>query len=328
MSSPVFDALIVGCGAIAGGYDHADPRSTDVLTHAKAYGLHDGFRAVACVEPDAQKRRAFQDRWEIPHGFAALDQVDVPFSVASCCVPTAFHAETLRALLARRPRLVWAEKPVTDDLDSAEQVVAAYDRAGISLCVNHLRRWAPGIVALKAEIAAGQWGNLQGGTGIYTKGLLNNGSHMLDLLAFLLGPVQPVACVQDVDEGRDDDTARTVIVAVDRAQIHVQGFDGRAFTVFELDLLFTGGRVTLTDAAFTVVRRPVEASAKFPGYQVLAAPSAQPAGLERAMLATLDNVHAHLTAGQDLASTGHTALAAQRLCAALSVLPAAFPRRM
>ena len=322
----MFDALIIGGGAIAGGYDHDNPASADVLTHAKAYTLHPGFRPVACVEPDETKRRAFLERWNIPHGFAALDHVNVPFDVASVCVPTALHSDILSALLPLRPRLVWAEKPITDDVATARQLVQAYHQAGIGLCVNHLRRWAAGIAALKDEIAAGNWGALQGGTGIYTKGLLNNGSHLLDLLAFLVGPLQPVARVRDVNEGRDEDPASDVIVAAGDVHVHLRGADGRAFTVFELDLLFERGRVGLTESSFTAVRRPVEASTQFPGYRMLAPAQTQPTDLGRAMLAAADNIYHHLTAGQPLASTGETALAAHRLCAQLAAMPALFPR--
>ena len=326
MSDPVFDAVIIGCGAIAGGYDAADPASDTVLTHAKAYESHAGFRLVACVDPNAEQRQAFQQRWNIPHGFDHLAAVDVPFDVASVCAITDVHADVLEQLLTRPLRAVWAEKPITSDVDSAARLVAAYEQAGIPLCVNHLRRWAPGIVALRDEIASGQWGLLQGGTGLYTKGLLNNGSHMLDVVDFLLGPVVPVAHLWDAADGRDQDKTSDVVVQVGDARLTLMGADGTHYSVFELDLLFAQGRVCLVESAFQVVRRPVVPSPQFPGYQILAPAQTQPTGLGRAMLAGLDNLYRHLTQGEALLSSGHTALAAQRACAALAGLPAAFPR--
>ena len=324
----MFNALIIGCGAIAGGYDRDKADSPDVMTHAKAYNLHPRFRPLACVEPDPAKRQAFQQRWDIPHGFATLAEVDVPFDVASVCVPTQAHADVLEALIERKPLLVFAEKPITDHLSSAQELVKAYERAGIALCVNHLRRWAPGIFALKKEIAAGTWGQLQGGTCHYTKGLLNNGSHMFDLLAYLLGPLHPVARLRDIDDGRDLDPTSDVIVAAPHdVHVHVQGSDGRNFTVFDVDLLFTGGRVSLTESSFTVTRRPVEASAQFPGYHTLAAGEPQDTGMGQAMMKALDNIYYFLSSDHDLASTGATALAAHRLCAVLDAMPAMYPRR-
>ena len=321
----MFNVLIVGCGAIAGGYD-ADPNSADILTHAKAYSLHSGFKIVACVEPDAVKRRAFQERWNVPNGFARLDLVDVPFDVVSVCVPTELHADVLRAVLERKPKLVFAEKPLTDHLGTSQELVQAYTRAGVSLCVNHLRRWAPGIAELKAEIAQGVWGDFQGGTALYTKGLLNNGSHLLDILGFLLGPLQAVAHLRDADDGRDTDPTSDVIVAAEGEHILLKSLDSRAFTVFEIDLLFTGGRVTLTESSFTILSRSVEPSAKFAGYLMLAAGHPESTRLGQAMLGAVDNIYRHLDTHDVLASDGESALDAHRLCAVLAAMPVVFPR--
>jgi predicted dehydrogenase len=321
-SEPVYDVLIVGCGAIAGGYDQADKASEDILTHAKAFTVHSGFRIVACVDPDESRRKAFQAYWGIAKGFASLDAVDVPFDVASLCTPTGLHVEGLQALADMAPKLVFAEKPVTDDLALTRTLVNAYRDKRISLCVNHLRRWAPGIAALRAEIAAGAWGRLHRGVACYTKGLLNNGSHMADMLHFLIGPLRPVAPLAAIADGRiDDPTIDALLSTVEGASIHLVAADCNDYSLFELDLLFSGGRVTLTDGAFTIVRRKVEPSPRFAGYEVLAEAIAVPSGLDRALLGAADNIHRHLFLGEALASDGQTALAAQDVCTTLAQMP-------
>lgn len=311
-------ALIVGCGAIAGGYDEASPESAQVLTHAKAYRNDPRFAIAACVEPDAARRTRFMDIWGVPAGFASLAEVNVAYDVASVCVPTRFHAETLEALLPGPARLVFAEKPLTDELERSRAIVAAYEAAGKPLAVNYLRRWAPGLARLRAEIAGGGWGTFQKGSAWYTKGLLNNASHFLDLLAFLLGPLAPVAALGRVADGRDDDPTLDVVVAAPGGgPIHLLGADMNAFSVFEADLLFSGGRIGLTDSAFQIIRRPVEDSPRFAGYRTLAAGAPEDSGLGRAIPEALDNIARHLSEGVPLAGDGRSALAAQDLCARL-----------
>ncbi|EME68425.1 dehydrogenase [Paramagnetospirillum caucaseum] len=319
-------AIIIGCGAIAGGYDEADPGSEQVLTHAKAYRRHPGFEIAACVEPDAARRAAFMAHWGIPAGFAALAEVNVPYDVASVCVPTRCHAETLEALLPGPARLVFAEKPLTDDVARSRAVVEAYERAGKPLAVNYLRRWAGGLVHLQGEIARGQWGAFQKASAWYTKGLLNNGSHFLDLLSFLLGGLSPVCALGIVADGRLDDPTRDVVVkTAEGAPIHLLGADMTAFSLFEADLLFSGGRISLTDSAFRIIRRPVTDSPRFAGYRALAEGATKDSGLGYAMLDAVDNIARHLNDGTPLRSTGRTALAAQELCAFLSSLPETHP---
>lgn len=311
-------ALIVGCGAIAGGYDEASPDSDQVLTHAKAYRGDPRFAIAACVEPDAARRARFMEIWGVPAGFASLAEVDVPYDVASVCVPTPFHARTLEALLDGPARLVFAEKPLTDDLERSRAIVDAYGAAGRPLAVNYLRRWAPGLARLRAEIAGGGWGTFQKGSAWYTKGLLNNASHFLDLLAFLLGPLVPVAALGRVEDGRDDDPTLDVVAAAPGGgHIHLLGADMHAYSLFEAELLFTRGRISLTDSAFRITRRPVEDSPRFPGYRVLAAGESEDSGLGRAMPLALDNIARHLSEGAPLAGDGRSALAAQELCARL-----------
>ena len=259
--------------------------------------------------------------WDIPAGFGHLAEVDIAYDVASVCVPTAFHADILEALLNSPARLVFAEKPLTNDLDRSTSIAAAYRAAGKPMAVNYFRRWASGFTELRAEIRAGRWGSFLKGSAWYTKGLLNNGSHFIDLLAFLLGDLQPVARLGHVADGRDDDPTADVIVATgDGAPIHLLGADMNAFSIFEADLLFTGGRVSLTESGFHIIRRPVIASSRFPGYHVLGPAGSEDSGLTHAMLDAVDNIARHLADGTPLESDCRSALAAQTLCATLACL--------
>ncbi|KIL97193.1 oxidoreductase domain protein [Paramagnetospirillum magnetotacticum MS-1] len=315
-------ALIIGCGAIAGGYDEAAPDSSQILTHAKAYLRHPKFQMVGCVEPDREKRAKFMWTWEIPKGFASLADVDIPYDVASVCVPTQYHAETLEALLTGPARLVFAEKPLTDDLERSRAIVRAYREAGKPLAVNYLRRWAPGLIKLKAEIEAGRWGSFIKGSAWYTKGLLNNGSHFLDLAAFLLGDLRPVARLGAINDGRSDDPTLDVLVKTGHdAPLYLLGANANAYSIFEADLLFAEGRISLTDSGFHLVRRTVTRSSRFTGYSVLGPARGSDSGLGQAMLDAADNIARNLVDQTPLNSTGRTALVAQELCAALACLP-------
>ena len=118
-------------------------------------------------------------------GFSSIDQVeksDDRFDVISICSPTSCHVNDLEAALRLSPKLIFCEKPVTQSVAQTERMVAACREGNIRLAVNHTRRWAPDIVLLHADMQAGRWGKLRSVVGLYNKGILNNGSHMLDLL--------------------------------------------------------------------------------------------------------------------------------------------------
>ncbi|HTH16555.1 MAG TPA: Gfo/Idh/MocA family oxidoreductase [Magnetospirillum sp.] len=312
------DVLIIGCGAIAGGYDEG--RDDGVIrTHAKAFSRHPGFRPTACVEPDADRRAAFMAAWGIPEGFASLDEVaHRRFAVACVCGPTATHAEILARLLDMDVAVVLAEKPLTEDTAGAARLVAAYAERGRALAVNYLRRFDPAMTALKHDIASGQLGTLQAAVGYYTKGMLNNGSHMVDLLQHLAGPLEPESVHRAlVDYHSDDPTLDCTLTTASGAPVHLHGLDRNAFTIFELDLMFEYQRVHLLDSGFVISRQHVVDSPVFTGYRVLSPAEAEPTQFDQAFAQVAEAVHRHLQTGAPLASTGESALAAQAVCTRL-----------
>jgi len=316
MSEPL-RALIIGCGAIAGGYD---PGGEGVLTHAKAYERHPAFTLQACIEPDAERRRQFMAQWQVPEGFASLDALSGDFDVVSLCTPTATHAALLGQLLNGPGKLIWAEKPLTDDLEASDALVKAYGRAGKPIAVNYLRRWMPGLQDLRAEISGGRWGALQKAVVNYGKGVLNNGSHALDLLRFLFGPLHLDRVLGGVGDDRIDQDATLDVRLLTAAgcPILLLGSDHRHYSLFEIQMIFAEGRVTLGDSAFVVSRQSVAASARFPGYRTLAPEQTQSSGMDLAMLRALDNIAGHLRSGEPLLCDGGEALETQKLCAAIA----------
>ena len=145
---------------------------------------------------DAARRQAFRDRWDVRSGFGNLDAClkdQDGFDVASICTPTDTHEVVLTQLLDSPARIVFCEKPMTGDPAHSAALHKAYEAAGKAICVNYLRRWDSEMTTLRDELAAGDWGALRSVTAFYAKGLFHTGSHMLDLIQFLIGPLTPAA---------------------------------------------------------------------------------------------------------------------------------------
>lgn len=322
--SETLDVLIVGCGRIAGGFDEG--RAGPPLSHAGAYRAHGGFRLVACVEPDMARRNAFMAAWQVARGFATLEEVlasGLRFDIASLCTPTADHAVALERLLAARPRAVLCEKPVTGDLAASRRIVADFAAAGVPLAVNHMRRFDPRMRALKNEIAGGAWGAVRSVAGLYNKGVLNNGSHLVDLIHLLLGPLEPVAVAGVRQDGMPGDpTVDAVLQLGDGTPVHLIGADARDYAVFDLDIVAEAGLVTLCDSGFRLATRRTRPSPRFAGYRDLDDGTVEATGLDGAMVAAVTNLHDAVTGGAPLWSDGASALAAQETCETLRSMAA------
>lgn len=312
--------LIVGCGDIAGGFDEAG-EGPEIMTHAGAYSHHPGFAVAACVEPDAERRRAFMERWDIAVGFddlAACRAAGAPYDVASVCVPTPLHAEVLEELLEMPVRAVFCEKPLSGDVEASARLVEAYRAAGRPLAVNYFRRWDESMDRLRQDIAGGDWGAVQSVTGHYTKGVLNCGSHLIDLVTFLAGPLRAEAVFRRRhDFSPEDPTLDALLSTAEGAPVYLVGSDSRHFFTFEIDLVMERGRIVIEDLGRVLRHRRVATHPVFPSRRTLERGEWIGTGFGEAMVRAVDNLRAHLDSGAELLGDGAGALDVQRLCAEL-----------
>ena len=119
MTMPRHSVLLIGCGNIAGRFDMARPADAWPITQAGAFRRQGCFELAACIDPDEQARRAFAAHWDIPRHSASLEALGAlpgEFDVVGLCSPTALHHTHLAAVLPLKPRVVFCEKPLTQDL--------------------------------------------------------------------------------------------------------------------------------------------------------------------------------------------------------------------
>lgn len=312
--------LLVGCGAIAGGYDADRPDDALPRTHAAAYRRDGGYRLAACVDPDARRRGDFAARWGVEFAFADLADAlaQGPFDVISICSPTSLHAEHLGAALEAAPRLVFCEKPVTGFLEKTRALVESAKARAVGLAVNHTRRWAPDVVQLAAELRAGDWGRVRSASALYNKGILNNGSHLFDLLMLLLGPLRVIAVGAPlVDHLPADPTIPCLLETENSVSISVGIAHSADCALFELTLITERAVITMEDGGARWRVRAVVDSPSFPGYRALTSGEFRPGRYDEAMANAVAEFRLWLDGKAALSSTGETAAAAQAVCEAV-----------
>lgn len=317
MSSDSLRVLIVGCGNMAGGFDANRPAGALPLTHAGAFAHHGGFNLLACVDPNEGRRTQFAARWNVPRcaaSIADLGALSGEFDVISICSPTALHPEHLESALALNPRLIFCEKPVTPTLAETEAWVQACEARGVLLAINHTRRWAPDVRRLAGELADGSWNKVRAVAGIYNKGILNNGGHMIDLLHLLLGPLELMHAGQPSWDFWEHDPSVPAMLRAGEVPITLNLGHAGDYAHFELQLITENGIVTMEDGGMNWRIRRAVASPHFKGYRALDEGARIAGEYPQAMLAAAANLHAALTDGEMLASDGRSALAAQRIC--------------
>lgn len=319
MSATPYSVLIIGCGNIAGGFDMARSLKQPPLSHAGAYVRHAGFRLAACVEPDDARRIAFAQHWGVETHAAelqALRALPGCFDVISICSPTDVHHEHLAHAIALRPRLIFCEKPITSDPESASRLVRECQELGISLAVNYSRRWDPFLDDLLIQMQEGRWGRLRSVVGHYSKGMLNNGGHMVDLLRRLVGPMTLVsAACAELDFCESDPTVAALLTSEDgRTPVYLNPAHARDFAFFELELVCEFGVIRMLTGGMEWQLREAIPSPQFNGYRTLGESKLIQGRYLETMGRAIQNLHAHLAHNAPLGCSGEEALLTQKMC--------------
>jgi len=198
----MFRFALVGCGRIA-------QRHAELLGNRQIAGAE----LVAVCDTQEDRARKFGVKFGIPHytdmhAMAQREQIDV-FSVLT---PSGYHASHVIAL-ARYGKHIVVEKPMALTLEDADEMVRACDRAGVRLFVVKQNRFNVPVVKLRSALEAGRFGRLVLGTvrvrwcrrqeyydqdawrGTWALDggvLANQASHHVDLLEWMMGPVDSV----------------------------------------------------------------------------------------------------------------------------------------
>ncbi|PIT76125.1 Gfo/Idh/MocA family protein [Limnohabitans sp. B9-3] len=317
MAEQAYKVLIIGCGNMAGGYDLLQSEDALPLGHAKAFSKHGGFTVSACVDPDAAKREVFQQRWQVPVGYTSLQEAAAvgPFDVVSICSPTHAHATDIQFALALKPKLIFCEKPITVNLQESQRAVQACADQQVLLAVNYSRRWSPQVAQLKADLAEDHWGAVRSVSAVYNKGILNNGSHMLDLLLCLFGPLRISSVGQAVDDFFPNDPTVDVTLQTEQGlPIQLNVAHAQDYTLFEMQIVTEKGVINMEDGGARWRFRHAKPSEQLAGYRFLNAGEwVSPQG-SYALTGAVANIFDALQNGAPLASSGSNALQAQALC--------------
>lgn len=265
---------IIGCG------DVTEVKSGPAFSRASRSEL------VAVMRRDGAKAADYARRHRVPRWYDKVDALieDPEVDAVYIATPPEAHLGcALRAAAARKP--VYVEKPMARNTAECDEMNRAFAQKGLPLFVAYYRRRLPRFLLVKDLLARGAIGRVTGvnyfqatafhlrdsgwRTDVRASGgghLLDLGSHTVDLIDFLLGPLENVSGVaanrassyaaEDAAtmaftvSGIPGTAAWNFASAVPRETLRISGTDGQIeFAVFEPApvVLETGGGIQRFD---------------------------------------------------------------------------------
>ena len=199
-SEKTFKIVLVGCGRIS-------------KSHLEAIDRIDGLELVAVADVDAELAKQAGTQWKVPY-FASYERMlaESKADVVTIATPSGLHPEQGVAA-AKAGKHVVMEKPMAISLSGADALVQACDKAGVQLFVVKQNRLNPPVQLLKRAVDRNRFGRIYmasctvhwsrpqeyydqapwRGTWEFDGGaFMNQASHYVDLIQWLMGPVESV----------------------------------------------------------------------------------------------------------------------------------------
>jgi len=266
-----YHAAIVGCGLIGSEFSNT-VTLPGVWSHAAAYAACPDTKLVAVCDQDRAKLNSCVAQWKTasPHNDLTQMLDACQPQIVSICTPDTSHFELVQIALKHSAVMaVLVEKPLAMNLGEANDLIELSGAYKKVLAVNYSRRYAPGFQRLNKIIESGDLGEIQLVSGLYTKGTLHNGTHWFDLALFLFGPVSSVTAVDRLSEAEEDPTLDVVLKFGSGISAYLHACDTSAYSIFEMDIIGSRGRVRIVDSGFTIEYHQVTKSGFGAGYKKL-----------------------------------------------------------
>lgn len=264
-------AVLIGCGNIGSAFAD-DPRITDIYTHAGAWNACAGVELAAVCDADGSRAQHCARHWQVSRHFTDAGEMlnHVRPELVSICTPDDTHAEILHQVLAAPGvRGVLAEKPLALTSTAGRALADRAAASGIVLAVNYSRRYARGHRRLAQRVREGVIGELRQVRGCYTKGTLHNGTHWFDWARMFAGEIAAVRGFDSLHEAGSDPTFDAHLEFSSGAVGSLAALDHRRYSIFEMDLIGTLGRLRIFDSGHRFQLELAGDSPRYSGYTAL-----------------------------------------------------------
>jgi len=297
-----FNVLVVGAGRIGAFFD--SPSSKQIITHAHAARKHKNFNLIGFVDKDKESLNKAMQLWNC-NGFLTIEDafrcLDNKIDVVCVATPDNLHFETIRRVSAFTVKLIFTEKPLASNIEEAQNIIKISKSKKIPIAVNYSRRFVDEITQIEKEIKNGDYGAYLSGTGYYGKGLLHNGSHMIDLLRMLLGEIRHCENYGIINDHKKTDPSVSIRVNFyNKKSFFLNAVSCKKFTIFEADFIFERARIRIIDSGFRIEKYFVRNDKMFEGYKKLILEEKVNSSLELAMYNAFDNIANFLIKGEPL----------------------------
>ncbi|MFH1772645.1 MAG: Gfo/Idh/MocA family oxidoreductase [Candidatus Omnitrophota bacterium] len=237
-----YKAAIIGCGRIGSEFgDKSDKKN--ICSHTGAYFHNPGTEVVTVCDANKEKLNACKRKWGINSVYTDYARMlrNEEIDILSIATPADTHYSIIKEASKFPVKAIYCEKPISNKVESAEKAVKICKDKKILLFINHQRSFSPFYRELQKKLRNGSLGEVQQVNCYYTRGILNTGTHIVDLLFFLLGSSEWVfsAFSRNKSPFETDPNLDTMIKFKSGPIATLKPCDDSCYLILELEILTT-----------------------------------------------------------------------------------------
>jgi predicted dehydrogenase len=245
--------LVIGSGNIAQGYDQ--PHTGDIRTHVKGYLHYKAFFDLDTIfDINEVLVKQVAKKWGIPNYTNKFEDLSSQhFDVISICTPDDTHEYYLDKVLSMVPRVVFLEKPINITYKKAQRIFSKCIKNGILIIVNYSRIFLHDFRQIAEDFHHDRLGKVLSATIRYHKGFNHNGSHLFNLIVFLLSPTLKSTYITNaIVDYKESDPSLSGIIELEsfgnKFYLNFEAFDEAIISMIELDIITENNRIIYTES--------------------------------------------------------------------------------
>ena len=262
---------IIGLGNIGMLYDYYKTDSKIRLSHLKSFYYNPKFKVINCIDLSQEKldlaKKIYGDKINYYKTFTPkIKETDI---YVLCSQPKTNRKYFHEILNNNNNCFFLVEKP-------GWKISADYNLSHINEKVyfNYFRKAIPSFQKLKRNIENNTFGQIQSVICYYTKGLKNNGSHLIDLIFYFFGEKVKIETLNVtksiVDYDKNDETLSfSLKIEYKKNDILVNfiGLDEKMYSIIEMDIMAEFSRISIKDFGGRIIYEEVGEDKLFNGYK-------------------------------------------------------------
>lgn len=313
----MYKAAVIGCGRIGSGFE-SDAARVGIYSHAGAYVSCPYTQLVALCDVDKLTLRRAGEKWKVANLYDNYKELlsSSDCEIVSVCTPDETHAPIIAAAIKTHSvKAVLAEKPLALSARDAASLVELSREYRCALVVNYSRRFDPAHQRIRSEILDGRLGEIRYVGGCYYGGIIHIGTHWIDLARFLIGEILTVRGLAQTVADCDLQPAVRLEFATG-AEGYLQPIRRSEFSIFEMDIIGSRGRVRIIDSGHSFEWFMLAESPFYSGFRTLRRIEGPTACMRDLVLRAVENTVDVIEGRAPPACSGEDAVTALRIAEA------------